>query len=129
MRSFLQHFLRNPFLGGKKLLTASSTQKVKGHNAVPWLRPIVAGVSPPRPVFDPRSFHVNFVLDNVVKGQFSLRVLLSTHLNMIPSMLHTLFHLHVTLTRSTNGRQMGILQKAVFFVKSESAGLKSTFTF
>jgi hypothetical protein len=31
--------------------------------ALPWLRRLVPGLSPPRPEFTPGSFHVRFVVD------------------------------------------------------------------
>jgi hypothetical protein len=34
-------------------------------SAVPWLRRLVAGLSPRRPGFDPRSVHVGFVVDKM----------------------------------------------------------------
>jgi hypothetical protein len=37
--------------------------------AVPWLRWLVAGLSPRRPGFDPESVHVGFVVDKVALGQ------------------------------------------------------------
>jgi hypothetical protein len=43
--------------------------------AVPWLRRLVAGLSPRRPGFDPGSVHVGFVVDKVALGQVFPRVL------------------------------------------------------
>jgi hypothetical protein len=43
--------------------------------AVPWLRSLVAGLSPRRPWFAPGSIHVGFVVDKVALGQVFLRVL------------------------------------------------------
>jgi hypothetical protein len=37
--------------------------------AVPWLRRLVAGLSPRRPRFDPGPVHVGFVVDKVALGQ------------------------------------------------------------
>jgi hypothetical protein len=37
--------------------------------AVPWLRWLVAGLSPRRPGFEPGSIHVGFVVDKVALGQ------------------------------------------------------------
>jgi hypothetical protein len=37
--------------------------------AVPWLRRLVAGFPPRRPVFDPKSGHMGFVVDNAALGQ------------------------------------------------------------
>jgi hypothetical protein len=42
---------------------------------VPWLRQLIAGLSPGSRRFAPGSVHVEFVVDKVVLGQFSLRVL------------------------------------------------------
>jgi hypothetical protein len=58
-------------------------------NAVPRLRPSVAGLSPRRPVFDPRSVHVRFVVHEVALGQISLPVLQFSPVSIIPPMLHT----------------------------------------
>jgi hypothetical protein len=42
---------------------------------VPWLRWLVADLSPRRPGFDPGSIYVGFVLDKVSLGQVFPRVL------------------------------------------------------
>jgi hypothetical protein len=47
--------------------------------AVPWLRRLVAGLSPRRPGFDPGSVHVGFVVDKVALGQIFPRVLWFSH--------------------------------------------------
>jgi hypothetical protein len=39
------------------------------HLAVPWVRRLVAGLSPRRPGLDPGSVHVGFVVDKVTLGQ------------------------------------------------------------
>jgi hypothetical protein len=44
-------------------------------SAVPWLRRLVAGLSPWKPGFDPGSVHVGFVVDKVARGQVFPRVL------------------------------------------------------
>jgi hypothetical protein len=50
--------------------------------------------------------------------------------SIIPPMLHTHLHLHVAVTRRTNGRSLGTFQKkGVLFQKSENIGQQSTFTF
>jgi hypothetical protein len=46
--------------------------------AVPWLRRLVAGLSPWRPGFDPGSVHVGFVVDKVALGQVFPRQFHST---------------------------------------------------
>jgi hypothetical protein len=38
--------------------------------AVPWLKRLVAGLSPRRPGFDPGSVHVGFVVDKLALEQF-----------------------------------------------------------
>jgi hypothetical protein len=38
-------------------------------SAVPWLRQFVAGLSPRRPEFDPRSVHLGFMVDKLALGQ------------------------------------------------------------
>jgi hypothetical protein len=60
----------------------------KGCGAVPWLRRLVAGLSPRRPGFDPGSVHLGFVVDKVVLGQVLLRVLRLSPVNYIAPMLH-----------------------------------------
>jgi hypothetical protein len=52
--------------------------------AVPWLRLLVAGVSPRRPWFAPGSVHVGFVVDEVAPGQVFLRALLCSPVYIIP---------------------------------------------
>jgi hypothetical protein len=56
--------------------------------AVPWLRRLVAGLSPRRTGFDPGSVHVGFVVDKVALGQVFLRVLRFSLVNFIPPVLH-----------------------------------------
>jgi hypothetical protein len=58
--------------------------------AVPWLRRLVAGLSPRRPGFDPGSVHVGFVVDKVALGHVFPRVLRFSLVNFIPPMLHYL---------------------------------------
>jgi hypothetical protein len=40
--------------------------------AVPWLRWLVAGLSPQRTGFDPASVHMGFVVDNLALGRVFL---------------------------------------------------------
>jgi hypothetical protein len=62
--------------------------------AVPWLRRLVPGLLPRRPEFAPGSVHVAFVVDNVVLGQVSFRVLRFPPVNIIPPWLFILtYHL------------------------------------
>jgi hypothetical protein len=57
----------------------SSNVLIMVYLAVPWLRRLVAGLSPWRPEFTPRSIHVGFVVDKVALGQVFLRVLQFSH--------------------------------------------------
>jgi hypothetical protein len=54
--------------------------------AVPWLRQLVPGLSPPG--FDPGSVHVGFVVDKVALGQVFPRVFRFSPVNFIPPVLH-----------------------------------------
>jgi hypothetical protein len=56
--------------------------------AVPWVRRLVAGLSPRRPGFDPDSVHVGFVVDKIALGQVLLQVRLLSPVNLIPPVLH-----------------------------------------
>jgi hypothetical protein len=56
--------------------------------AVPWLRRLVAGLSPRRPGFDPGSVHVGFVVDKVALGQVFPRVLRFSPVNFTPPVVH-----------------------------------------
>jgi hypothetical protein len=78
-------------MGASGQLYAPATVLCKGLGAaVPWLRRLVAGISPRRPGFDSRSVHVGFVVDKVVLGQVFPRVLLFSPVNLIPPVLHYL---------------------------------------
>jgi hypothetical protein len=57
---------------------------------VPWLRRLVAGLSPRRPGFTAVSVHVEFVVDEVALGQIFLRVHRVPSVNIIPLWLSTL---------------------------------------
>jgi hypothetical protein len=58
--------------------------------AVPWLRWLVAGLSPRRPGFNPGSVHVEFEVDKVALGQVFPRVLRFSPVNFLPPALHYL---------------------------------------
>jgi hypothetical protein len=58
--------------------------------AMPWLRSLVAGLSPRRPGFAPGSIHVGFVVDKMALGQVFLRVLRFSPVNIIPPLLSKL---------------------------------------
>jgi hypothetical protein len=52
--------------------------------AVPWLRSLVAGLSPRRPGFAPGSIHMGFVVDKVALGQVFIRILRFFPVYIIP---------------------------------------------
>jgi hypothetical protein len=58
--------------------------------AVPWFRRLVDGLSLRRPVLDPGSVYVGFVVDKVALGQVFPRVFRFSPVNLIPSVLHYL---------------------------------------
>jgi hypothetical protein len=58
--------------------------------AVPWLRRLVAGLSPRRSGFDSGSVHVRFVVDKVALGQGFPPVLQFFPVSFIPPLLHYL---------------------------------------
>jgi hypothetical protein len=63
-------------------------------SAVPWLRRLVAGLSPRRPAFASRSFHVGFVADIVALGPVFLQVLCFFPVNIIrPWLSMLMYHL------------------------------------
>jgi hypothetical protein len=62
----------------------------------------------------------------ICDGQDFNPVLVSSA-SIIPPMLHTHLHLHVALTRRTNGRSLGTFQDAMMFPKLGSNGQKSSF--
>jgi hypothetical protein len=88
------------------------------------LKRLVAGLTPRRNGFDYWSVHVRFVLDKVALEQTFLPVLLFYLVCIIPPTLHTHLHLHVALTRRTNGRSLGTSRKEMLFRKSISVGQK-----
>jgi hypothetical protein len=61
--------------------------------AVPWLRRLVIDLSPRRPVFEPGSMHVGFVVDKVALGQVFLRVL-----RFFPCQYHSTVFLHTHIS-------------------------------
>ena len=74
------------------------------HMAVPWLRRLVAGVSPQRPGFDPGSVRVRFIVDIVAQGTgCPPRRLLGFSSNIIPQMLQT--HIHTLLLLGQTGEE------------------------
>jgi hypothetical protein len=61
---------------------------IKSEKAVPWLRRLVAGLSPRRHGFDPGSVYVRFVVGKVALGHVFDRVLRFFRVNFIPPVLH-----------------------------------------
>ena len=78
---------------------------------LPWIRRLVAGLSPRRCAFNPSSFNVRFVVEKVTLQQICIHVLLFFAVNRIPPMLHFHFPLRVALTRRTNGRRLELSTK------------------
>jgi hypothetical protein len=73
--------------------------------AVPWLRRLVAGLSPRRSGFDPGSVHVGFVVDKVALGQVFPRVLRFSPVNFIPPVLYYAENLIIFITGLQNKPQ------------------------
>jgi hypothetical protein len=75
------------------------TEKISGvtfwTKAVPWLRSLVAGLSPRRPGFAPWSIHVGFAVDKVALGQVYL-VLRFSPVNIIRPSLSKLVYANVS---------------------------------
>ena len=80
-------------------------------SAVPWLRRLVPGLLPRRPVFDPLSVHVIFVLDTVAVEQVFIQVYRFSPVSNVPLLFHSRLCIHVALIRRSSGRSLGILQK------------------
>jgi hypothetical protein len=89
---------------------------------VPWFRRLVDGLSSPKYGFDPKKFHVSFVVDRVTQDWVLFPVL--RFFPIIPPVLHTHFHLHVAVTRKTKGRRLGTLQGAMCFRKQKALARK-----
>ena len=80
-------------------------------------------LSLPRPEFETSPVNVRFVEETLamVTGfppstPVFLRVLQFSPITIIPTILHTNFHVDVALTRRTNGRSLGGFQKAINFL-------------
>jgi len=56
--------------------------------AVPFVRRLVAGLSPRRPELNPRSVYLGFMVERVALGQVFLRVLRSFRVIVIQLVLH-----------------------------------------
>ena len=82
---------------------------------MPWLRRLVAGLSPRKPGLDPGLVHVRFVVDKVTLGHVFLRLLRFSPVSIIPPLLRTHLHIQFAVIRRTNGRILGAFRKAVIF--------------
>ena len=65
---------------------------------------------------------VRFLVDKLEQGQDFFRALQFCPVSIIPQLFHTHLHLHVAVTRRTNGRSMGTFQNAILLQKSEIIG-------
>jgi hypothetical protein len=86
----------------------SSEMNIFEMYAIKWqfLRLLIAGLTLREHNFNPRSVHVT-LLDTVEMGQTFLRVLRSSSVAIIPSMLHTPLHLHAAVVSRINRRRLG----------------------
>jgi hypothetical protein len=88
---WIQLLLLHSFFVRLILILFSHMRQVILHvllRAVPWLRRLVACLSPRRSGFDSGSVHVGFVVDKVALGQVFLQVLRFFPVNFIPPVLH-----------------------------------------
>ena len=79
------------------------------------LRPF--NFSPRKSGLNPRSVHVRFMVHTVEMLHVSLPVVQFPPVSSIPPMFHIHLHLHVALTRRTNGRNVGTFPKPMLFRK------------
>jgi len=82
---------------------------------VSLLRQSVAGLSPLRPGFNPRSVHVRFVLEEVTLEEVILLGISFFPVSIIPPMFRLLLYLHVTRNRTTNGTDLELSKQAITF--------------
>lgn len=68
---------------------------------MPWIRLLVAGYFPDRPVFNSTTFHTGFVVDRVALKQDMLRVLLYSHV-----IIKTVLHAHSFTTDAMRSQQL-----------------------
>jgi hypothetical protein len=69
-------------------------------------------------VFDSGPVHLRFVVDKAALREIFLPVLQFSSVSIILPLLHTHLHLHVAVTRRTNGHNLGTFQNATLFRKS-----------
>jgi hypothetical protein len=74
LRVWEREILRKVY-GPKRDTNGWRSHQTRNYRAVPWLRSLVAGLSPRRPGFAAGSIHVGFVVDKVALEQVFLRVL------------------------------------------------------
>jgi len=74
------------------------------------LRRLLAGLSQPRPWFDPRSVHMTYFAGKLALDHVFLGALRFSPVSIIPPLPHTHLHLHVVSTRRANVRKPGKLQ-------------------
>jgi hypothetical protein len=86
---FFSQFIAVAWSRRMSLYPQSTCSKARTR-AVPWLRSLVAGLSPRRPGFASGSIHVGFVVDKLALGQVFLRVLRFSTVNIIPPSLSKL---------------------------------------
>ena len=79
---------------------------------MPWLRQLLAGFTPRKAGFNPRSVHVRFVVHKVALWQGSLPVLQSSPVRNFPPMLDT--HLHLRGTKPSNLQVMSLSKWGAF---------------
>jgi len=75
---------------------------------VPWLRRLVACLSPQKTGFNSGWVHVGFVVDKVALWQVFLPVLRLSSITVIPPIPHAHLHLNIDLNRRANRRRPGI---------------------
>jgi len=84
---------------------------------------------PGRSGSDRRLVHAGFWMGNLALGQVFLHVLQRSPVSIIPSTFRTRLHVHVALTRRTNGRSLGTFHKAMRLRKYGSITQQITITF
>jgi hypothetical protein len=80
---------------------------------------LVAGLSPCRPGFDPRSVQVRFLVDREARWQVSLPVLRLSPVRIIPPMFYTHFYTNTTFIRRTSGRNLETFKQSSVLISGE----------
>ena len=98
-------------------------QNLSNSKPVPWLRQVVAGLSPPSHGFDPRSVRARYVMDKVALGQAFLRVGLLLFSLMIVSPILRSHSIYVLLLPEVYNRaKPGNFPRTTLFHKLVSNG-------